>query len=262
MLSQSPRNEKQTTTSDAPRTNQADDSKWVTLARLVKPQGRKGELLAEILTDFPERFSERRRLFLLAAAIAGKASTPPREVTLEEHWLHKDRLVLKFAGIDSINDAEPLRGSEVVIPYAERAPLDEDAVYIADLVGCVLYDRASGTTVGEILDVDRESSNMELLVVQPAGSERRGAEILVPFAKAYLPAIDLTARRMEMTLPDGLLTLDKPLTDEERVALAVETAQDAPRSASAELPPEGSIPPAAGTPGGSSRRHGARKQRS
>ncbi len=183
---------------------------WVTVARVVRPQGRNGEVLAELLTDFPERFAERRRLFVRA-----RPTEPPREVTLESHRLHKDRIVLKFAGVDSINDAELLRGHDVVIPRSERAPLDEDEVYIGDLAGCVLYDRATAAEVGEILDVDRESSNTPLIVVRGAGGE-----LLIPFAKAYSPRIDLGARRMEMTLPEGLLALNEPLTAEERQAAA------------------------------------------
>jgi 16S rRNA processing protein RimM len=100
----------------------------------------------------------------------------------------------------------------VVIPLAERAPLDEDSVYIGDLSGCRLYDRASEAMVGEIVDVDRESSNLPLIVVR----QDRG-QLLIPFAKAYLPRIDLEARRMEMTLPEGLLDLNAPLTAEDRL---------------------------------------------
>ncbi len=187
----------------------------MTLAEIVRPQGRKGELLADLLTDFPERFADRRRLFLRAGMGV------PREVTLEEHWLHKGRLVLKLQGVDSIEAAELLRGHEIVIPFAERAPLDEDSVYIADLAGCLLYDRATTQGVGEIVGVDRESSNMPLIVVR-GGS----GELLIPFAKAYDPRIDLEARRMEMTLPEGLLALNDPLTAEERAALAAEQAAE------------------------------------
>jgi 16S rRNA processing protein RimM len=184
----------------------------VTIARIVRPQGRKGELLSELLTDFPERFAERRRLFLRAAANA-----EPREVRLERHWLHKGRLVLKLEGVDSIEAAEPLRGHDVVIPRAERAPLDEESVYVGDLVGCILYDRTTGTDAGEILDVDRESSNTALIVVRRPGASD---ELLIPFAKAYQPQIDLEGRRMEMSLPPGLLALNDPLTAEERLAMA------------------------------------------
>ena len=102
----------------------------------MRPQGRHGEALAELLTDFPERFAERKRLFLLSS------KSSPRPIDLERHWLHQGRIVLKFAGIDSINDVETLRGLEVAIPKAERAPLEDGAIYIADLVGSTLIDPA------------------------------------------------------------------------------------------------------------------------
>ncbi len=175
---------------------------WVRLARVVRPRGLRGEVFADVLTDFPERFAERRRLFLRAST-----AERPRPITLEAHRLHQGRLLLKFTGIDSVEAAESLRGHEVLIPRAERAPLEEGAVYIGDLAGCILYDRGSAVLVGEIVDVDRESSNVPLILVRPAGGD---GELLIPFAKAYLPHIDLDARRMEMTLPEGLLTLNEP----------------------------------------------------
>jgi 16S rRNA processing protein RimM len=177
---------------------QADD--WVVVAKIVRPQGRHGELLADLLTDFPERFAERKRLFLLPA------KSSPREIALDRHWLHQGRVVLKFAGIDSINDAETLRGLEVAIPRAERAPLDEDAVYIADLIGCQLIDTRSGAAVGEITEVDRESTATPLLVVQ---TPARG-QALIPFARAYHPTIDLAAKKISLELPEGLLDLNTP----------------------------------------------------
>jgi len=172
-------------------------SGWVLVAKIVRPQGRHGEVLADLLTDFPARFSERRRLFL----IGPKGAT--REIELERHWLHQGRVVLKFAGIDSINDAETLRGIEVAIPKSERAPLEDGAVYISDLIGCLLIDVRTGAKVGNIADVDREATATPLLVVETASGE-----VLVPFAKAFAPSIDLAARQIEMQLPEGLLDLN------------------------------------------------------
>jgi 16S rRNA processing protein RimM len=176
---------------------------WTWLARIRRPQGRKGEVLAEILTDFPEKFSERRRLWL----IAEDRSLEPREIELIHHWPHKEAIVLHFAGIDSISAAETLAGLLVAIPRSQRAPLAEDETYIDDLVGCVLIDVASGSDlrVGEIDDVDRSAGPVPLLVVRGA----RG-EILIPFAKSYLRKIDLDAKRIEMALPEGLIELNDP----------------------------------------------------
>jgi 16S rRNA processing protein RimM len=217
---------------------------WVWLARIRHTQGRKGEVYADILTDFPEKFAERKRLWLLAAPLTEKsvqdgmkcqgttlrqaqgrlsvvpqtsknksqASAPagnasPREVELIAHWPHKGGIVLHFAGVDSISAAETLKGLTVAIPRSARAALAEDEVYTGDLIGCALIDVA-GTepvTVGEIESVDRTAGAVALLVVQGATGE-----ILIPFAKSFLKKIDLKTKRVEMALPEGLVELNAP----------------------------------------------------
>jgi len=183
---------------------------WVWLARVRHTQGRKGEVFAEILTDFPERFTDRKRLWLLADASAkpAPAAAPasfPREVELTAHWLHKGGIVLHFAGVDSISAAETLKGLTVAIPRSERAALDEDEVYTGDLIGCVLVDVAGikPVIIGEIESVDRTAGPVALLVVRGAAGE-----VLVPFAKNYLKKIDLETKRVEMALPVGLVELN------------------------------------------------------
>jgi 16S rRNA processing protein RimM len=187
---------------------------WVWLGRIRRPQGRKGEVFAEILTDFPEKFAERKRLWLLsasgggvAATLPAKESSAPREMELTAHWLHKGGVVLHFVGVDSISAAETLSGLVVAIPRTERAALGEDEVYIGDLIGCALVDVAEDVpvTVGEIEDVDTTSGPVALLVVRGTAGE-----VLIPFAKSYLRKIDLKARRVEMALPEGLVDLNRP----------------------------------------------------
>jgi len=187
-------------------------NQWVWLALIRRPQGRKGEVFAEILTDFPEKFAERRRLWLLAEGASASDARPansvaPREVELTAHWLHKGGIVLHFAGVDSISAAEALAGLVVAIPRTERAALGEDEVYIGDLIGCTLVDVAGKepATVGEINDVDRTAGPIALLVVRGAAGE-----ILIPFAKSYLRSINLENKRVEMALPEGLTDLNAP----------------------------------------------------
>jgi 16S rRNA processing protein RimM len=186
---------------------------WVWLARIRRPQGRKGEVFADILTDFPDKFAQRRRLWLLPStggdsdASGATIGTLPREVELAAHWLHKGGVVLHFAGIDTISAAEILNGLIVAIPRAERAPLDEGEVYIGDLIGCTLVDVAglAPVVVGEIEDVDRTAGPVALLVVRGAAGEA-----LIPFAKSYLRSMDIAAKRVEMALPEGLTELNAP----------------------------------------------------
>lgn len=192
---------------------------WVWLARIKRTQGRKGEVFAEVLTDFPQKFSERRRLWLLKSSVAADAevSGDAREVTLVNHWMHKGGVVLHFAGVDSISAAEELAGCVVAIPRTERAQLDEGDVYIGDLIGCTLVDVAGAepVVVGEIEDVDRSAGPVAMLVVRPASAHSRDHpaisddEILIPFAKDYLRRVDVEAKRVEMALPEGLLDLNR-----------------------------------------------------
>lgn len=182
---------------------------WVWLARIRRPQGRKGEVFAEILTDFPEKFAERRQLWLLPEGVTAFRSTAdnpsPRQIQLANHWLHKGGVVLHFAGVDSISAAETLTGMIVAIPREERAALGEDEFYIADLVGCLLVDVANSeaTNVGVIVNVERGMGPVPMLIVEAASGE-----LLVPFVKSYLRRIDLDTRRVEMALPEGLADLN------------------------------------------------------
>lgn len=189
---------------------------WVLVARLVRPHGRRGELIGEILTDFPERFHQRSRLFLIPPERIGSR---PREIQVENFWFLRSRIVMKFAGIDSINDAEALRGFSVAIPAAERAPLDTGSVYISDLIGCHVVDlNQGGADIGAIVDVDRISSSTDLLVVRCTDHER--GERLIPFVVAYVVRMDAAHQRLEMRLPKGLLEINDPITEGEKREIA------------------------------------------
>jgi 16S rRNA processing protein RimM len=185
----------------------AGSGEFVTLARIVKPQGRRGEVAAELFTDFPERFSERRKLQLLMPS--GKR----RGVELEDFWAHKDRMVFKFGGVDSIAAAEELRGCEVQIPASERLDLADGSIYISDLIGCAAYERSE--LLGEITGVEFGAGEAPLLKI-----ERRGHELLVPFAEAYIVRLDASGKKLELALPEGMLELDTPLKEKERQQFA------------------------------------------
>jgi 16S rRNA processing protein RimM len=176
---------------------------WVLLAHIVRPQGRNGEVLADIFTDFPEHFAQRKRLFLRPPAKS--QADAMREVKVVSHWLHKGRVVLKFAQVDSMTEAENLRGFDVVVPREERMPLSDDAVYVSDLVGVRVIDVSRGGSIdaGEITDVEPEGPGPAMLVVR----SQAGDEILIPFVRAYLRNMDLDGKRLEMDLPEGLLTV-------------------------------------------------------
>ena len=172
-----------------------------------KTQGRHGEVAVELHTDVPDRFRVGLELFALAQ------DNSRRELRVEELWPHKALLVLKFAGVDSISDAELLIGCELQVPRSERARLESGWNYVSDLVGCVVFD--SGREIGKIEDVQFGAGEAPLLIVVSgvgAGSKRYE----IPYAEAYLKSVDLQHKQIQMELPEGMLELNAPLTAEEK----------------------------------------------
>ena len=178
---------------------------FVTLARVVKTQGRHGEVAAEVHSDVPDRFAEGMKLFALS-----RSGDLRREVEIESLWPHKGLLVLKFVGVDSMSDAETLIGSELQVPRSERAELERGWNYVSDLVGCAVFDH--GNEIGRIEDVQLGAGEAPLLIVAGAG----GKKYDVPFAEAYLEGVDLPGKQVRMTLPGGMLEINAPLTAEEK----------------------------------------------
>lgn len=160
-------------------------------------------MAAELFTDFPERFAERRRLFAL------DPNGSRRELHLENFWPHKEWMVLKFEGIDSITDAEAIVKAEIQIPAEERVALEEGATYVADLVGCRVM--ADGREIGEVSDVIFGAGEAPILEINDGKKE-----YLVPLAEEYVASVDTAAKRLELKLPEGMLELDAPLSGDEK----------------------------------------------
>jgi 16S rRNA processing protein RimM len=189
---------------------------WIVLAHLLRPQGRKGELLAELLTDFPERFEDRARVFLAPPGFQGQPEEA-RTAEVVAHWLpvgkNEGRIVLHFAGIDSITEAESLAGKDVLIPAEERLPLKDDSVYISELVGSTVYD--SDKLIGIVDDVQFATTADGSRRLEDAApllevTSPNGEEILIPFVKAFLVSVDPEIKRIEMKLPEGLIEINQP----------------------------------------------------
>ena len=178
---------------------------FITLARVVKTQGRRGEVAVEVHSDVPDRFDEGMRLYAL-----DRAGESRRQLEIENLWPHKQLLVLKFRGVDSLDDAETLRGAELQVPRAERATLEQGWNYVSDLVGCAVFDQ--GTRIGRIEDVQAGAGEAPLLIVASGA----GAKLEIPFAEAYLEGVDVSRREVRMNLPKGMLEINAPLTEEEK----------------------------------------------
>jgi 16S rRNA processing protein RimM len=200
--------------------NVGDPRSWTVLAHLLRPQGRKGEVLAELLTDFPARFTDRPDVFLARPDFTGPESDA-RAIRITGHWLpvgrNQGRIVLTLAGIDSIELAETLAGLDVIVPTTERVELDEDEEYIDDLIGCEVFDLAGSTPgqpVGTVTGVDfpttpdgarrLESAAPLLTVLSPGGDE-----VLIPYVQNFIDSLSVEDKRIEMRLPVGLLELNR-----------------------------------------------------
>ena len=180
-------------------------SEFITLARVLKTQGRHGEVAVEVHSDVPDRFREGMYLWSLAD------DGTRRELEIEDLWPHKGQLILKFAGIDSISEAQELAGCELQVPGEQRAHLEPGWNYLSDLIGCTVFD--GDRELGSIGEVRFGTGEAPLLVVK-AGS----TEYEIPYAEAYLQQVDLSRQQIRMSLPEGLLEVNAPLTAEEKLA--------------------------------------------
>lgn len=172
------------------------DEPLVAVALLGKPRGIRGELQANLLTDYPERFDQRTKFF----ALHPDGRREP--VELESHWFQGNRVVLKFAGYDTPEAAKDLTGCELAVAESECATLDADEFYDWQLEGCRV-ETAEGETLGTVRGLQR-TSGVDLLVVEPAEGKRRG-DYLIPFARAICTEVDVAQKLIRVDPPEGLL---------------------------------------------------------
>jgi 16S rRNA processing protein RimM len=195
--------------------------RWVLVARILRARGNKGEVAAEVLTDFPERLTRLQEIFVGPAD--GKIE--PRRMALKSCWLsqnHRGQAVFHFEGVDSISEAEKFRGLEVLLPFEQRVTLPAGQYFVADLIGCSVFENPALSPIvssspcslaeapsllGTVRDVQfpgEEISGTPLLEVETS----RG-EILIPLAMDICTKIDPAARRIDVILPDGLRDLNR-----------------------------------------------------
>jgi 16S rRNA processing protein RimM len=165
----------------------------VAVAKTVRTRGLKGEIVAELLTDFPERFDWTPELI-------GVAPEGRRErLVLEDHWLQKNRIILKFAGYDAPETAQALVGWELTVPESQAVELEPGEYYDWQLIGCRVdtIDNRSLGTVREVL----HAGAAPVLVIR----DEREKESLVPLAESICVEVDIVARRIVVDAPEGLL---------------------------------------------------------
>jgi 16S rRNA processing protein RimM len=166
----------------------------VAIARIVKARGLRGETAAEVLTDFPARFEG------LDEVTAVLPSGDRRPLAIEGHRFQKDRVLLKFKGIDDIEAAEELRNAEICVLESDAVELDEDEFFDWQLEGCEV-ETVEGVNVGRVREVMR-TGGTDILIID--GPDR---ELMVPFAEAICVEVDVERKRIVVDPPEGLLDL-------------------------------------------------------
>ncbi len=180
--------------SDSPETK----PRWVQIARILRARGNKGEVAAELFTDFPAR------LAMLAQVYIAKEGQAPQAMGLQRFWInqsHPGQGVFHFAGSNNITEAEKFRGFDVFVPFEERVQLPAGQYFVTDLIGCSVFE--SGQLIGDVRDVFFPGEGLAgtplLQLITPQG------ELLIPLAEDICTRIDTGARRIEVNLPEGLL---------------------------------------------------------
>ena len=173
--------------------NEADD--LIVVARVARTRGLRGEVVADLLTDFPGRFEA------LEDVIAVAPDGSRRSLQIEEHWFQAKRIIFKFAGYDSIDEARELAGFQIAVPASDRVELSKDQFYEWELAGCRV-ETIAGKRVGVVREVMR-TGGVEILVV--AGDAE--VEFLIPMAEEICVEIDVSRKLVRIDPPEGLLEL-------------------------------------------------------
>ncbi len=164
----------------------------VTIAKITKTRGLRGEVVADILTDFPERFDQLEKVFIV------KPNGETSEAKLERAWFQKDRVILRFAGFDKIESAEALRNCEVCVSEDEAVKLESDEFYDWQLENCEV-ETIEGEKLGRVKELLR-TGGTEVLIVQ--GAEK---DYLIPFAETICITVDIENKLIRVDVPEGLL---------------------------------------------------------
>ena len=162
----------------------------VSIGRIDRPQGRRGEVVVTCFSDRPDRFEQLRRAYVPEAAGGS------REVRVTDAWPHKGRWVLKLEGFDSIDAAEALRGLELRIGEEELPPLPDGGYYHHELKGLKVVAADSGDPIGVVRDLIETGGAPVLSVSTPSG------ECLIPLAERFVREVDLAGGRLVALPPE------------------------------------------------------------
>lgn len=195
--------------------------RWILVARILRARGNKGEVAAQLLTDFPERLTKLKEIFVGHA----DGGIEPRCMAVKSCWLsqnHRGQAVFHFEGVHSISEAEKFRGLEVLLPFEQRVTLPAGQYFVSDFIGCSVFENPASApvessppgslgeasallgTVGDVQFPGEGMTGTPLLEVKTSSGE-----ILIPLAEDICRKIDTNARRIDVVLPGGLRELNR-----------------------------------------------------
>jgi len=164
----------------------------IAIAKLAKPRGLRGEIVGDVLTDFPARFNDLKSVSIVHPN--GKIV----DGEIEKFWFQKRRIVLKFVGFDTIEAAETLRNCEICVPETEAVELETDEFFDWELEGCAV-ETVDGEQIGTVKELMR-TGGTEVLVI--TGETK---EYLIPFAETICISVDIENKLIKIDAPEGLL---------------------------------------------------------
>jgi 16S rRNA processing protein RimM len=194
---------------------------WVLVARILRARGNKGEVAAQLLTDFPERLTKLKEVFVGHAG----GGIEPRCMAVKACWLsqnHRGQAVFHFEGVNSISEAEKFRGLDVLLPFEQRVTLPAGQYFVSDLIGCSVFENPASAPLvssppcalgeapallGTVRDVQFPGEGMTVTPLLEV--ETSSGEMLIPLAEDICTKIDTKARRIEVVLPEGLRELNR-----------------------------------------------------
>lgn len=207
-------------------------SEWIEIGKIVAPQGLKGDLRVYPSSDFPERFTEPGKRWLLSP---GQLEPRSIELLRGRYLPNKGLYVIELAGIENREQAERLRNSQLLIEKGDRPQLEEDEFYVPDLIGLTVINQLNGETIGKViniifagndlLEIEKASKDTPIIselienkLSQKNNKSRRiknkkktqspqSKNILIPFVKEIVPVVNFEQNIIEITPPEGLIDL-------------------------------------------------------
>ena len=159
--------------------------KQIVIGKIIAPHGVRGELRLMPLTDFPERYLTMKKLLLASG----------KELTVVSSRFHKNMVLVITKEVNSMDEANLLRGEEIIVNTEELPPLQEGRFYVADLIGFNVVTE-TGEEVGALSEVITTGSN-DVFVVK----SKEGKDVMIPAIDTHIKNIDTNSRMIKVVLP-------------------------------------------------------------